>query len=54
MQPGRDDENGQTHKTIKYIFGNQDTFNRILLVARKSESASGDSVEEKMRKAAGR
>jgi hypothetical protein len=45
MVSGRDDERRQTHQSIRYIFGNQDAFNRILRAARVDErESSGGSV----------
>ena len=52
MVSGRDDENKNPHHTIKYIFGNQDAFNRILRAARAAEAQAPGSVAEQMRKAA--
>jgi hypothetical protein len=46
MVSGRDDERKQKHQTIRYIFGNQDAFNRILRAAREAErKGSGDVAD---------
>jgi hypothetical protein len=54
MVSGRDDERKLEHKSIGYIFGNQNAFMRILAAARKAEPTNHVSVREKMERAAGR
>jgi hypothetical protein len=41
MVTGRTDENGQTHKTIRYVFGNHDAFLRIMHDGEKREPERG-------------
>ena len=40
MVSGRDDETKQRHNSIRYIFGNQNAFNRILREAQRAEAAA--------------
>jgi hypothetical protein len=54
MVSGRDDERKVPHPKISYIFGNEDTFSRILAAARRAHVTGGMSVREKMERAAGR
>lgn len=48
MVSGRVDEHKQTHESIKYIFGTEETFSRILRDAKKAERKSGLSAIEKI------
>lgn len=46
MVSGRTDEQKAPHESIKYIFGNSETFSRILRDARKREAAKADNSPE--------
>lgn len=49
MVTGKADENGQTHKTIRYVFGNHDAFVRILHDGSERERKTGaKSVTEQL------
>jgi hypothetical protein len=51
MVNGRGDENKQKHESIPYIFGNQQTFARILRAAKKAQS-SEETIEERYQRLA--
>jgi hypothetical protein len=48
MVSGREDESKQKHESIRYIFGKEDAFSRILRDAKKAERKSGRSAIEKI------
>lgn len=48
MVSGRTDEHKQPHESIRYIFGTEETFSRILRDAKKSERKPGLSAIEKI------
>jgi hypothetical protein len=46
---GRNDERGEKHESIRYIFANEDAFSRILRLAQKRESdRSGETPSERI------
>jgi hypothetical protein len=47
MVNGTGDERGLKHDSIKYIFGNPQTFARILREAQKQIRASEESIEDR-------
>lgn len=49
MVSGRDDEKRQPHPTIAYIFGNQNSFLRILKAAKTAKKTEGITPMEKIR-----
>jgi hypothetical protein len=50
MVSGRDDEKKKPHESIRYIFGNEETFSRILRDARKRETPATLTPAEKIRR----